>query len=163
MAAEPRSMVQMIQTLSFMVADKRNLYEQPENFLLREEELLAFLSSPGIKLWEAVKLIFRISCRGELFHAIKNAKVIAFVYNKSVCAAKRSVQRTMVVERFLQELFKQQRYATLYNQRDAIKDGMFELNKVHMDDNASDMLTNAVTREKLKICCSFAGMANSSL
>nr|GEW67203.1 pyruvate dehydrogenase E1 component subunit beta-1, mitochondrial-like isoform X2 [Tanacetum cinerariifolium] len=46
--------------------------------------------------------------------------------------------------------------------RDAIEDGMFELNKVHTDDNAFDMLTKAVAREKLKICCSFAGMANSS-
>nr|GEX01157.1 retrovirus-related Pol polyprotein from transposon TNT 1-94 [Tanacetum cinerariifolium] len=34
--------------------------------------------------------------------------------------------------------------------RDAIEDGMFELNKVHTDDNASDMLTKAVAREKLK-------------
>ncbi|GJV43043.1 retrovirus-related pol polyprotein from transposon TNT 1-94 [Tanacetum coccineum] len=33
---------------------------------------------------------------------------------------------------------------------DAIEDGMFELNKVHTDDNASDMLTKAVAREKLK-------------
>ncbi|GJY26434.1 putative RNA-directed DNA polymerase [Tanacetum coccineum] len=46
--------------------------------------------------------------------------------------------------------------------RDAIEDGMFEINKVHTDDNASDMLTKAVAREKLKICCSFTGMANSS-
>ncbi|GJT46217.1 retrovirus-related pol polyprotein from transposon TNT 1-94 [Tanacetum coccineum] len=46
--------------------------------------------------------------------------------------------------------------------RDSIEDGMFELNKVHTDDNAFDMLTKAVAREKLKICCSFAGMANSS-
>nr|GEZ29289.1 hypothetical protein [Tanacetum cinerariifolium] len=38
--------------------------------------------------------------------------------------------------------------------RDAIEDSMFELNKVHTDDNASDMLTKAVAREKLKICCS---------
>ncbi|GJV87895.1 putative RNA-directed DNA polymerase [Tanacetum coccineum] len=36
--------------------------------------------------------------------------------------------------------------------RDAIEDGMFELNKVHTDDNASDMLTKAVAREKLKVC-----------
>ncbi|GJY62667.1 retrovirus-related pol polyprotein from transposon TNT 1-94 [Tanacetum coccineum] len=34
--------------------------------------------------------------------------------------------------------------------RDAIEDDMFELNKVHTDDNASDMLTKAVAREKLK-------------
>ncbi|GJT09207.1 putative RNA-directed DNA polymerase [Tanacetum coccineum] len=45
---------------------------------------------------------------------------------------------------------------------DCIEDGMFELNKVHTDDNASDMLTKAVAREKLKVCCSIAGMANSS-
>ncbi|GJW49184.1 hypothetical protein Tco_0090535 [Tanacetum coccineum] len=43
------------------------------------------------------------------------------------------------------------------------EDGMFELNKVHTDDNASDMLTKVVAREKLKIRCSFTGMANSSL
>nr|GFD38991.1 retrovirus-related Pol polyprotein from transposon TNT 1-94 [Tanacetum cinerariifolium] len=47
-------------------------------------------------------------------------------------------------------------------QKDAIEDGMFELNKVHTDDNASDMLTKVVAREKLKICCSFVRMANSS-
>nr|GFB54566.1 serine decarboxylase [Tanacetum cinerariifolium] len=35
--------------------------------------------------------------------------------------------------------------------RDVIEDGNFELNKVHTDDNASDMLTKAVAREKLKI------------
>ncbi|GJS10563.1 retrovirus-related pol polyprotein from transposon TNT 1-94 [Tanacetum coccineum] len=84
------------------------------------------------------------------------------------------------LKRFLQELgFKQQCYAVLCDNqsaihlaknlmfhkitkhidiryhwiRDAIEDGMFELNKVHTDDNASD---------KLKVCCSIAGMANSS-
>ncbi|GJU73662.1 urease isoform X1 [Tanacetum coccineum] len=47
-------------------------------------------------------------------------------------------------------------------ERDAIEDGMFELNKVHMDDNASNMLTKAVAREKLKICCSFAADGRNS-
>ncbi|GJV44814.1 hypothetical protein Tco_1429350, partial [Tanacetum coccineum] len=81
------------------------------------------------------------------------------------------------LKRFLQELsFKQQRYAVLCDNqstihlaknsmfhkrkhidiryhwiRDAIEDGMFELNKVYTDDNASNMLTKAVAREKLKI------------
>ncbi|GKD09198.1 hypothetical protein Tco_1188883 [Tanacetum coccineum] len=60
---------------------------------------------------------------------------------------------------FLQELgFKQQRYAVLCDNQN----GMFELNKVYTDDNASDMLTKAVAKENLKICCSFARMANSS-
>nr|GEV20988.1 retrovirus-related Pol polyprotein from transposon TNT 1-94 [Tanacetum cinerariifolium] len=93
------------------------------------------------------------------------------------------------LKRFLQKLrFKQQRYAVLCDNqsaihfaknsmfhkrtkhidvhyhwiRDSIEDGMLELNKVHTDDNASDMLTKAVAREKLKVCCSIAGMANSS-
>ncbi|GJR78231.1 retrovirus-related pol polyprotein from transposon TNT 1-94 [Tanacetum coccineum] len=35
--------------------------------------------------------------------------------------------------------------------RDVIEDGMLELNKVHTDDNASDMFTKAVAREKLKL------------
>ena len=46
--------------------------------------------------------------------------------------------------------------------RDAIEDKMFELDKVHTDDNGSDMLTKVLASEKLKICCSIAGMANSS-
>ncbi|GJR68625.1 putative RNA-directed DNA polymerase [Tanacetum coccineum] len=104
-------------------------------------------------------------------------------------AATEACKELLWLKRFLQELgFKQQRYAVLCDNqstihlaknsmfhkrtkhidiryhwiRDAIEDGMFELNKVHTDDNASDMLTKAVAREKLKICCSFAGMANSS-
>ncbi|KAJ9556141.1 hypothetical protein OSB04_010755 [Centaurea solstitialis] len=46
--------------------------------------------------------------------------------------------------------------------RDALEDKMFELDKVYTDDNGSDMLTKALACEKLKICCSITGMANSS-
>ncbi|KAJ0804413.1 putative RNA-directed DNA polymerase [Helianthus annuus] len=46
--------------------------------------------------------------------------------------------------------------------RDALEDKLFELDKVHTEDNGSDMLTKSLAREKLKICCSIAGMANSS-
>ncbi|GJX68527.1 retrovirus-related pol polyprotein from transposon TNT 1-94 [Tanacetum coccineum] len=111
------------------------------------------------------------------------------VSNKRVLHSTGACKELLWLKRFLQELgFKQQRYAVLCDNqstihlaknsmfhkrtkhidiryhwiRDAIEDGMFELNKVHTDDNASDMLTKAVAREKLKICCSFAGMANSS-
>ncbi|GJR20718.1 putative RNA-directed DNA polymerase [Tanacetum coccineum] len=104
-------------------------------------------------------------------------------------AATEACKELLWLKRFLQELgFKQQRYAVLCDNqsaihlaknsmfhkrtkhidiryhwiRDAIEDGMFELNKVHTDDNASDMLTKVVAREKLKVCCSIAGMANSS-
>ncbi|GJT00324.1 hypothetical protein Tco_0821493 [Tanacetum coccineum] len=92
----------------------------------------------------------------------------------SMCQ-QRKCQKLLWLKRFLQELgFKQQRYAVLCDNqstihlaknsmfhkrtkhidiryhwiRDAIEDGMFELNKVHTDDNASDMLTKAVAREK---------------
>ncbi|GKB71633.1 putative RNA-directed DNA polymerase, partial [Tanacetum coccineum] len=92
-------------------------------------------------------------------------------------AATEACKELLWLKRFLQELgFKQQRYAVLCDNqsaihlaknsmfhkrtkhidiryhwiRDAIEDGMFELNKVHTDDNASDMLTKAVAREKLK-------------
>ncbi|GJX06108.1 hypothetical protein Tco_0194040 [Tanacetum coccineum] len=94
-------------------------------------------------------------------------------------AATEACKELLWLKRFLQELgFKQQRYAVLCDNksaihlaknsmfhkrtkhidiryhwiRDAIEDGMFELNKVHTDDNASDMLTKAVAREKLKSC-----------
>ncbi|GJY59608.1 hypothetical protein Tco_0459500 [Tanacetum coccineum] len=104
-------------------------------------------------------------------------------------AATEACKELLWLKRFLQELgFKQQRYAVLCDNqsaihlaknsmfhkrtkhidicyhwiRDAIEDGMFELNKVHTDDNASDMLTKAVAREKLKVSCSITGMANSS-
>ncbi|GJX41528.1 retrovirus-related pol polyprotein from transposon TNT 1-94, partial [Tanacetum coccineum] len=112
-----------------------------------------------------------------------------FTTEAGYVAATEVCKELLWLKRFLQELgFKQQRYAVLCDNqstihlaknsmfhkrtkhidiryhwiRDAIEDGMFELNKVHTDDNASDMLTKAVAREKLKICCSFAGMANSS-
>ena len=43
----------------------------------------------------------------------------------------------------------------------ALEDKMFELDKVHTDDNGSGMLTKVLASEKLKICCSIARMANS--
>ena len=46
--------------------------------------------------------------------------------------------------------------------KDTIEDKMFELDKVHTNDNGSDMLTKVLASEKLKICYSIAGMVNSS-
>ena len=93
------------------------------------------------------------------------------------------------MKRFLQELgFMQKRYVVLCDNesaihlaknsmyhkrtkhidvryhwiRDCLEAKLFELDNVHTDDNGSDMLTKALAREKLKICCSIAGMANSS-
>ncbi|GKE93370.1 hypothetical protein Tco_1574465 [Tanacetum coccineum] len=150
-----------------------------------------FLSNPGKKHWEAVKWIFRyLYAGGAVSWQSRLQKCVALsTIEAEYMAATEACKELLWLKRFLQELgFKQQRYAVLCDNqsaihlaknsmfhkrtkhidiryhwiRDAIEDGMFELNKVHTDDNAFDMLTKAVAREKLKICCSFAGMANSS-
>ncbi|KAJ9560716.1 hypothetical protein OSB04_005876 [Centaurea solstitialis] len=104
-------------------------------------------------------------------------------------AATEACKELLWLKRFMQELgFTQQRYMVLCDNqsaihlakntmfhkrtkhidvryhwiRDALEDKMFELEKVHTDDNGSDMLTKALASEKLNICCSIAGMANSS-
>jgi hypothetical protein len=104
-------------------------------------------------------------------------------------AATEACKELLWLKRFMQELgFMQQRYVVLCDNqstihlaknsmfhkrtkhidvryhwiRDGLEDKMFELDKVHTDDNGSDMLTKILASEKLKICCSIAGMANSS-
>ncbi|XP_047331295.1 uncharacterized protein LOC124934840 [Impatiens glandulifera] len=111
-----------------------------------------FLSNPGRKHWEAVKWILRYLCEAEYMAATEACKELLWL------------------KRFLQELgFKQQRYVRTKHIdvryhwiRESLEDGLFELDKVHTDDNGSDMLTKALAREKLKVCCSIAGMAKSS-
>lgn len=39
---------------------------------------------------------------------------------------------------------------------------VIELEKIHTDDNGSDMMTKALPRGKFETCCSIAGMATSS-
>lgn len=46
--------------------------------------------------------------------------------------------------------------------RDTLNDKLLTLEKIHTDDNGSDMLAKALTREKLETCCSIVGMANPS-
>jgi hypothetical protein len=46
--------------------------------------------------------------------------------------------------------------------RDTLNDKLLALEKIHTDDNGSDMLTKALAREKLEICRSIAGMENPS-
>ena len=46
--------------------------------------------------------------------------------------------------------------------RDTLNNKLLELEKIHTDENGSDMLTKAVSREKLQVCCSIAGMADPS-
>ena len=104
-------------------------------------------------------------------------------------AATEACKELLSLKRFIQELgFIQQRYVVLCDNesaihlaknsmfhkrtkhidvryhwiRDALEDKTFKLDKVQTDDNASDMLTKVLPSEKLKICCSIAGMANSS-
>jgi hypothetical protein len=46
--------------------------------------------------------------------------------------------------------------------RDTLNDKLLTLEKIHTDDNGLDMLTKALTREKLETCRSITGMANPS-
>jgi len=46
--------------------------------------------------------------------------------------------------------------------RDILECKMLELEKIHTDDNGSDMMTKALPRGKFEVCCSIAGMAISS-
>ncbi|KAJ4728518.1 Retrovirus-related Pol polyprotein from transposon TNT 1-94 [Melia azedarach] len=104
-------------------------------------------------------------------------------------AATEACKELLWMKRFLQELnFKQQQYVVFCDNqsaihlsknssfhakskhidvryhwlRDALNDNMFELEKIHTDHNASDMLTKTLPREKLEVCCSIAGLANPS-
>ena len=45
---------------------------------------------------------------------------------------------------------------------DALNDNLFEIEKIHTDHNGSDMLTKSLPREKLRVCCSIAGMVSPS-
>ncbi|GJR63815.1 ulp1 protease family, C-terminal catalytic domain-containing protein [Tanacetum coccineum] len=107
------------------------------------------------------------------------ASAVGSLMYAMVCTRPDLAHAVGVVSRFLSNLelgFKQQRYAVLYDNqsaihlaknsmfhkrtkhidiryhwiRDAIEDGIFELNKVHTDDNAFDMLQKAVQGKKFK-------------
>ncbi|GJZ86400.1 retrovirus-related pol polyprotein from transposon TNT 1-94 [Tanacetum coccineum] len=116
--------------------------------------------------------------------------IFRYLREAEYVAATEACKELLWLKRFLQELgFKQQRYAVLCDNQSTIhlaKNSMFHKRTKHIDiryhwirdaierwfvklntsfirdEYASDMLTKAVAREKLKICCSFAGMANSS-
>ncbi|GKE84612.1 hypothetical protein Tco_1558354 [Tanacetum coccineum] len=106
---------------------------------------------------------------GEQFHGNLDCKSVwhCLLTEAEYMAATEVCKELLWLKMFLQELgFKQQRYVVLCDNqsaihlaknsmfhkrtkhidiryhwiRDAIEDGMFELNKVHTDDNASDML-----------------------
>uniref|UniRef100_A0A803MBH5 Retrovirus-related Pol polyprotein from transposon TNT 1-94 n=1 Tax=Chenopodium quinoa TaxID=63459 RepID=A0A803MBH5_CHEQI len=46
--------------------------------------------------------------------------------------------------------------------RDVLDAKFLELEKIHTDDNGSDMMTKALPRGKFETCCSIAGMATIS-
>ncbi|GJR03812.1 putative RNA-directed DNA polymerase [Tanacetum coccineum] len=134
-----------------------------------------FLSNPGKKHWEAVKWIFQyLRGTSKLGITFGNGKPMLVGYTDSDLAGNKDNMKSTSITLSLSltlagKLFHAIRLAKTKHVdiqyhwiRDAIEDGMFELNKVHTNDNALDMLTKAVAREKLKICCSFSGMANSS-
>ena len=46
--------------------------------------------------------------------------------------------------------------------RDAPNDNLFEIEKIHIDHNGSDMLTKSLPREKLGVCCLITWMVSPS-
>lgn len=42
--------------------------------------------------------------------------------------------------------------------REVLDDKLLELDKVHTDDNGTDMMTKALPRWKFEVCCSLVGM-----
>ncbi len=46
--------------------------------------------------------------------------------------------------------------------RDVLSSKLLELEKIHTDDNGSDMLTKSLPREKLEVCRLISGMVNPS-
>ncbi|GKF51384.1 hypothetical protein Tco_0147851 [Tanacetum coccineum] len=98
---------------------------------------------------------------GELFHGNQDCKKLGFKQQRYavLCDNQSTIHlaKNLMFHKRIKHI--DIRYHWI---RDAIEDGMFELNKVYTDDNASDMLTKDVARENLKVCCSIAGMANSS-
>jgi hypothetical protein len=117
-------------------------------------------------------------------------KCIALSTTESeLIAATEACKELLWMKKFLQELgFKQQQYVLFCDNqstihlaknssfhsrskhidvryhwiRDTLNDKLLTLEKIHTDDNGSDMLTKALTREKLETCRSIAGMANPS-
>ncbi|WKA06698.1 hypothetical protein VitviT2T_024587 [Vitis vinifera] len=104
-------------------------------------------------------------------------------------AAAEACKELLWMKCFMQELgFKQQRYVVYcdnqsaihlsknstyharskhidvryHSMRDALNDNLFEIEKIHTDNNGSDMLTKTLPREKLGVCCSIAGMVSPS-
>lgn len=43
--------------------------------------------------------------------------------------------------------------------RDVVSSKLLKLEKIHTDDNGSDMMTKILPNEKLQACCKVAGMA----
>ena len=46
--------------------------------------------------------------------------------------------------------------------RDALDAKLLALEKVHIDDNGADMMTEVLPREKFEVCCEIAGLASIS-
>ncbi|GJS69001.1 putative RNA-directed DNA polymerase [Tanacetum coccineum] len=125
----------------------RNLHGETEVFKLRgmesdyvcrtSKKLYGVLSSTEER---GTVFISNLDCKRYVWHCLQTEAE----YRDATEACKELLWLKM----FLQELgFKQQRYAVLCDNQNW---SCLNLNKVHTDDNASDMLTKAVARENLK-------------
>ncbi|KAL6314361.1 hypothetical protein AAG906_021191 [Vitis piasezkii] len=128
--------------------------------------------------WEAIKWIMRY-LRGTSKLKLtfgKTTKCVALSTTEAEYIAAEACKELLWMKCFMQELgFKQQRYVnSTYHarskhidvryhwMRDALNDNLFEIEKIHTDNNGSDMLTKTLPREKLGVCCSIAGMISSN-
>ncbi|GJZ45931.1 hypothetical protein Tco_0593527 [Tanacetum coccineum] len=109
---------------------------------------------------EAIYFPHKRATKGLISWAIKiAAQKCWLVYNKLSSAAQNEACKELLwVEKFFwqENLFQHATY------RDAtLKDGMVELNKVQTDDNASDMMTKAVTEKSEDLLLSLSRMRTS--
>ncbi|RVW31737.1 Retrovirus-related Pol polyprotein from transposon TNT 1-94 [Vitis vinifera] len=119
---------------------------------------------------------------------LKKCVALSTIEAKYIAAAE-ACKELLWMKCFMQELgFKQQRYVVYCDNqsaihlsknstyqarskhidvryhwmRDALNDNFFEIEKIHTDNNGSDMLTKTLPMEKLGVCCFIAGMISSN-
>ncbi|CAN0919975.1 Retrovirus-related Pol polyprotein from transposon TNT 1-94 [Linum grandiflorum] len=145
-----------------------------------------FLSNPGKEHWVAVKWILCYLRGAAVSWQSRLQKCVALLTTEAeYIAMTEDCKEVIWLKKFLQELgIKQERYVlycdsqsaihlcknpTFHSRskhidvryhwiRDALEEKLLELDKVHTDDNGSDMMTKSLPSEKLVFCRKEAGL-----
>uniref|UniRef100_A0A803N8D1 Reverse transcriptase Ty1/copia-type domain-containing protein n=1 Tax=Chenopodium quinoa TaxID=63459 RepID=A0A803N8D1_CHEQI len=98
---------------------------------------------------------------GAVFWQSRLQKCVALSITESeFIAATEACKELLWMKRFVRQLgFTQKRYHWI---RDVLDAKFLELEKIHTDDNGSDMMTKALPRGKFETCRSIAGMETTS-